>query len=168
MMTTQSEPTRQRLTMVLVKPTKANTNVMYAFAAVMPPPGLKVSTDWPPPKIPARSRPYHRSQQTALLLRIRKNKRWTRSMRVTPEQRRQQARYVRGMTTDTHIRSYAGVIILRGLLFFYSEDAIVLCTHHGCPVLQIVGRLIVEGVGISLLGDHLNVHARLRVLNDGA
>ena len=33
------------LTMMLVRPTKASTNVMYAFAAVIPPPGLKVSTD---------------------------------------------------------------------------------------------------------------------------
>ena len=43
--------------MMLVRPTKASTNVMYAFAAVIPPPGLNVSTDWPPPKIPTRSKP---------------------------------------------------------------------------------------------------------------
>jgi hypothetical protein len=54
---------------MLVKPTKANTNVIYAFAAVIPPPGLKVSTDWPPPKIPARSRPCNQSKKTAFVLR---------------------------------------------------------------------------------------------------
>ena len=45
------------LTMMLVRPTNARTKVMYALAAVIPPPGLNVSTDCPPPKIPASSRP---------------------------------------------------------------------------------------------------------------
>ena len=43
--------------MMLVRPTNASTKVMYALAAAIPPPGLKVSTDCPPPKTPARSSP---------------------------------------------------------------------------------------------------------------
>ena len=49
------------LTMMLVRPTNASTNVMYALAAVIPPPGLNVSTDCPPPKIPASSKPYSKT-----------------------------------------------------------------------------------------------------------
>ena len=49
------------LTIMLVRPTNASTNVMYALAAVIPPPGLNVSTDCPPPKIPASSKPYSKT-----------------------------------------------------------------------------------------------------------
>ena len=44
--------------MMLMRLTNASINVMYALAAVIPPPGLKLLTDCPPPETTARSSSY--------------------------------------------------------------------------------------------------------------
>ena len=150
---------------MLVIPTKANTNVMYAFAAVIPPPGLKVSTDWPPPKIPARSRPCSKSVNAVSI----QGRLPTTDVGYNPGKQHLGAKSCqnRGLTgTGTHIRSYAGIVLLRCLL--RGLAAVNVWAYDRCPVLQIVGCLVVECICIGLLSDHLNVHARLRVLNDDA
>lgn len=68
----------------------------------------------------------------------------------------------------TYIRSYAGVIFPRSLLFLPGVEAASVRAYYGRSVLQVVGCFVVEGIGIGLLGNHLNIHARLRVLDDNA
>ena len=68
----------------------------------------------------------------------------------------------------TYIHSYAGVIFLCSLLFLHREDAVSVWAYHGCSVLKIVGHFVVEGIGIGLFCDNLNVHSRFCVLDNGA
>ena len=80
----------------------------------------------------------------------------------------QRQRYVRKRGKGTYIRSHAGVVLLRGLLLLCRLDATRVWAYYGRSVLEVAGRFVVEGIRVRFLCDHLDVHAGLRVLNDGA
>jgi hypothetical protein len=92
---------------------------------------------------------------------------WTRPTRATPARRSggSVGRVCAGGEA-TCIRAHAGVVLLRGLLCLYGVVAAHVGAYDRCPVLEVVGRFVVERIGVGFLCDHLNVHARLRVLDD--